>query len=143
MKHKRGDGFLNKQLRSLTVAALLRCLYGAIEYAPTMQLQLEAIQNIRDPVMFRTITQLCDSCNFDETANIGAKYLRLMRHVIKMELAMDREQNEKLMQYELVAIVIQKCLAKVVEKMKKDIQLTQGDKITIYELSLTFYVVIN
>jgi len=71
--------------------------------------------------MFRTITQLCDSCNFDETANIGAKYLRLMRHVINMELAMDREKNENLMQYELVAVVIQKCLFKIVEKMKKDI----------------------
>lgn len=27
--------------------------------------------------------------------------------------------------------------------MKKDIQLTDGDQITIYELSLTFYVVVN
>jgi hypothetical protein len=103
------------------VAALLRCLYAAIEFAPNVTLQLEAIQNIRDPSMFRTITQLCDSCNFDETANIGAKYLRLMRHVINMELAMDREKNENLMQYELVAVVIQKCLFKIVEKMKKDI----------------------
>jgi len=55
-KNKRGDGFLNKQLRCLTVAALLRCLYASIEYAPTMALQLEAIENIRDPVVFRNIT---------------------------------------------------------------------------------------
>lgn len=38
LKEKRGDGFLNKQIRNLTVAALLRCLYGAIEYAPDMKL---------------------------------------------------------------------------------------------------------
>jgi len=48
-KEKRGDGFLNKQLRSLTVAALLRCIYGALEYAPTMKLKLEAIKNIKNP----------------------------------------------------------------------------------------------
>ena len=37
-KNKRKDGFLNKKIRSLTVAAYLRCLYGAIEFAPTVTL---------------------------------------------------------------------------------------------------------
>lgn len=39
MKEKRGDGFLNKPIRILTVAAYLRCLYGAIEYAPLVELK--------------------------------------------------------------------------------------------------------
>jgi hypothetical protein len=56
IKDKRNDGFLNKSIRTLTVAAFLRCLYGAIEYAPAVELKLKAIENIRDPVMFRSIT---------------------------------------------------------------------------------------
>ena len=34
--------------------------------------------------MFRAITQLCDSTDWDEKANISSKYLRVMRHIIKM-----------------------------------------------------------
>jgi len=89
LKNKRGDGFLNKNIRSLTVAALLRCLYASVEYAPNMALKIEAINTIRDPVVFRNVTQLCDACNWDENANIGAKYLRVMRHVIRMPIRQD------------------------------------------------------
>jgi hypothetical protein len=49
-KDKRGDGFLNRGIRSLTVAAYLRCLYASVEYAPTVPLRKEAIPNILDPV---------------------------------------------------------------------------------------------
>jgi hypothetical protein len=39
LKEKRGDGFLNFPIRSMTIAAFLRCLYAAIEYAPTYMLK--------------------------------------------------------------------------------------------------------
>ena len=52
----RGDGFQNRELRSLTIAAYLRCLYGAIEFAPTIDLRNHAIQNIKEPLTFRKIT---------------------------------------------------------------------------------------
>ena len=42
-KNRRKDGFLNKELRILTVAAFLRCLYAAIEYAPQSDLRLKVI----------------------------------------------------------------------------------------------------
>ena len=86
LKEQRGDGFLNSGIRSLTIAAFLRCLYAAIEFAPNYILRQNAIHNIRDPIMFRSITQLCDSTDWDENANIGAKYLRVMRSVIKLPL---------------------------------------------------------
>ena len=121
LQERRGDGFLNRSIRSLSVAAYLRCLYGAIECAPTVALKNNAIANIKDPLMFRGITQLCDSANWDESANIGAKYLRVMRHVIKLPLYKDREEPEMLVHYELIAFVIQKALFKIVDKMKKDI----------------------
>lgn len=47
-----------------------------------------------------------------------------------------------LMHYELISVVIQKCLGKIVDKMKKDIQLTDGDQVTIYEISLTFFTIV-
>ena len=65
MKEKRGDGFLNFKFRSLTIAAYLRCLYAAIEYSPSYNLKQYAISNIRDPLMFRSITQLCDTTHWD------------------------------------------------------------------------------
>ena len=33
----RGDGFLNIELRSLTVSAFLRCLIGGIEFSPSFE----------------------------------------------------------------------------------------------------------
>ena len=56
LKLMRGDGFLNKNIRSLTVAAFLRCLYAAIEYAPDIKLKLDAIRHVKDQNMFRSIT---------------------------------------------------------------------------------------
>ena len=105
LKDLRGDGFLNLPIRNLTVAAYLRCLYAAIEYAPTIDLRFNAIQNIKDPLMFRTITQLCDSTNWDESAGIGAKYLRVMRHIIKLPLNKGEETTDMLMHYELISAV--------------------------------------
>ena len=48
-----------------------------------------------------------------------------------------------IMHYELLAIVIQKCLKKIIDKMKKDIELRAGDTITAFEISLTFFVVVR
>jgi len=121
MKQKRGDGFLNRQIRVLTISAYLRCLYASIEYAPSITLQANAIQSIREPLMFRDITQLCDTVNWDETANIGAKYLRIMRQVLKLSTDKDSESTSMIELYELVALVIQKALSKIVSKMKRDI----------------------
>ena len=70
-------------MRSLCIAAYLRCLFAAIEYAPNQELKIEAIRNLKDDFVFRNITQLCDTTGWFE-ANIGAKYLRVMRHILKI-----------------------------------------------------------
>jgi hypothetical protein len=56
--------------------------------------------------MFRSITQLCDTTNWDENSHIGAKYLRVMRSVIKLSLDKDHEKLDMLEHYELISIVI-------------------------------------
>ena len=55
-KLERKDGFLNKEIRILTVAAFLRCLVAAIEYAPYYELRMDTVTNIKEPSMFRAIT---------------------------------------------------------------------------------------
>ena len=60
--------------------------------------------------MFRLITQLCDTTSWDETANISAKYLRLMRYIIKLPSERNSESTDMLMHYEILAIVIEKSL---------------------------------
>ena len=77
-------------MRALCVAAYLRCLYAAIEYAPNLELKAEAIRSLKEEFVFRTITQLCDTTGWFE-ANIGAKYLRVMRHIIKVPYSMADE----------------------------------------------------
>lgn len=86
LKQERNDGFLNKELRSLNIAAFLRCLYASIEFAPNQSSRKISIAIIRDPDMFRTITQLCDTTDWDEKTNIGSKYLRVMRYIIKLPI---------------------------------------------------------
>lgn len=66
-----------------------------------------------------------------------------MRHIIKLSPGKSIEENNMLMQYELIGVVIQKTLQKIMEKMSKDIELNHNDKITIYELSFTFFTVIS
>jgi hypothetical protein len=110
LKDKRKDGFLNIEVRTLTICAFLRCLNASIEYAPTEQLRQRAILNIRNPSMFKQITMLCDTTNWDAESNIGAKYLRVMRNVIKVPFDKDKESIDMLMHYEMISIVIQKAL---------------------------------
>lgn len=93
-------------------------------------------------MLFRTITQLCDSTNWDETCSIGAKYLRVMRHILVLSREKDVETNDMLMHYQIIAVVIQKVLQKIIVKMDKNITLNDGDQVTIYELSLTFFTLI-
>ena len=71
--------------------------------------------------MFKFITSLCDSCDWDETANIGAKYLRVVRPIIMMELDEGNENDKRLLHYELVASAIDTILAKIYDKIKRDI----------------------
>jgi hypothetical protein len=43
-------------MRSLCIAAYLRCLFAAIEYAPDQSHKNEAIRYLKDEFAFRSIT---------------------------------------------------------------------------------------
>lgn len=61
---------------------------------------------------------------------------------MKLGINKDIEQTSMLMHYEMISIVIQKCLGKIIDKMNKDIELTNGDTVTNYELSLTLFTIV-
>lgn len=97
-----------------------------------MRLKMEAINNIKNDLdTFANITRLCDACDWDESANIGAKYLRVMRHVIRIPNYKDCEEfkfrdskageQDHLIYYQIISVVIQKILSKIVDKIQKDI----------------------
>ena len=44
LKQARSDGFLNLEMRSLTIASFLRCLYASIEFSPNYELRQEVIK---------------------------------------------------------------------------------------------------
>ena len=48
-----------------------------------------------------------------------------------------------MLHYELTANVLQKILRRIVEKMKKDIALTNGDYIANYEVALTLFTIVQ
>lgn len=125
-------------MRSLCIAAYLRCLFAAIEYSPNADLRAEAIRNIKGEFFFRSLTQLCDTTGWFE-ANIGAKYLRIMRQVIKLSNSESSEQFENLQHYEILSAVIRKILNQLLIKIKNEQQtpLTNEDKVLIYELAAT------
>ena len=106
-------------MRALCIAAYLRCLYAAIEYAPNQELKIEAVRNLKDEFVFRNITQLCDTTGWFE-ANIGAKYLRVMRHILKISANDANEEFNHLQLYEIVSVVIRKILNKLMIKIKNE-----------------------
>ena len=66
-----------------------------------------------------------------------------MRSCVELSKDKDHEALGMIRHYEIIASVIQKSLAKIVDKQKKDIALTDGDRVTGYELSLTFHVLVS
>ena len=134
----RNLGVQNVKVRALCIAAYLRCLYASIEYAPTQQLKQEAIMCLKDLFVFRNLTQLCDTTGWFE-ANIGAKYLRIMRHIIKVPYTESMESFENQPHYEIMSIAIRKMLNEVLIRIKNEQQrqLSNEEKILIYELAAT------
>lgn len=97
---------------------------------------------VKDPNMFKTITLLCDSTHWDESANITSKYLRIARSIITMPIYKSEEDMDKLFHYQIVSIVLEKALSRTIEKMKKDITLTISDFAANYEVANTALLII-
>lgn len=140
---------MNKELRSLTVAAYLRILYASIEYAPTAILRNKAIKALRNPLTFRYLTQLCDITDWDEEKHITSKYARVVRSAVKIPddlpyYSYDSENFVDQITYcEQIAKVVTLGLKRIKKKRDDDIPLTEGDIVTLYELCVTMFTILN
>ena len=45
--------------------------------------------------------------------------------------------------YQIVSIIIQKSLQKIFDKIKNDIELSDSDRITHYEISITMFMILQ
>ena len=89
-----------------------------------------AINNLRDVDIFTNITQLCASTNW-QSANIGSKYLQVMRYIIRVDTSKRLEIPENLIKYEIISIVIKRILGLLREKIKNEnnnMELTADDQ---------------
>ena len=50
------SGIQNLEMRSLCIAAFLRCLFNSLEYAPDGEFYAAAIENLHSDVLFKSIT---------------------------------------------------------------------------------------
>ena len=66
-----------------------------------------------------------------------------MQHVIRIPIDNNQVETGMILHYTWISKVIQKALNKIVDKMKKDIQLTAGDNISFYEITKTFCMIVQ
>ena len=75
--------------------------------------------HLSDEATFRNLTQLCDTTGWLE-CNIGAKYLRVMRHIIKVPYSVAIESKEHLPHYEMISSVLKKLLSLIQLKIQAE-----------------------
>ena len=68
---------------------------------------------------------MADTTNWDSL--IGAKYLRVMRNVIKLPYQSNSESQDMIAHYEMLSFVVSKSLSPIIEKIKRDMKMTAGD----------------
>ena len=83
--------------------------------------------------MFSKITQLCASTNW-QMANIGSKYLQIMRYIMRMEPTERLETASNLTKYEIISIVIRRILGLLKEDIKS-MKLAENDQQLLSHLS--------
>ena len=103
----------------MCIASFLRCLYASIENAPDADYHEQAISNLKGDKLFGQISQLCASTGW-LTANIGSKYLQVMRYITRVNSSKRLEDSKNLIKYEVVSIVIMRVLGLLRDKIKNE-----------------------
>ena len=101
-------------MRALSISAFLRCIHASIESAPAPKYFEQAIANVRLDDIFRKTTELCSSTGW-LAANIGTKYLQIMRYIVRMDLTARIEDKRNILKYEILSIVVQRIVG-ILEK---------------------------
>ena len=113
------SGIQNLEMRSLCIAAFLRCLFNSLEYAPDGEFYKNAIENLHSDILFKSVTQLCASTGWFE-AQIGTKYIQVMRYLIRLPRTARFEKKKSILKYEILAIVIKRIMIRLRSKIKNE-----------------------
>ena len=95
--------------------------------------------------MFIQITQLCASTGW-LAANIGSKYLQVMRYIIRVGPTSRLEEQDSLLKYEILSIVVKRVLGLLKEKIKNvnnNMDLDMGDKNLLTHLAVISYQMVT
>lgn len=114
-------GIQNDDLRALSISAFLRCIHASIESAPEPKYFEQALANVRLDEIFRKTTELCASTGW-LAANIGTKYLQIMRYIIRMDLTSRIEDKKNILKYEILSIVVQRIVGILEKKIVNENQ---------------------
>ena len=75
--------------------------------------------NLKGDKIFSQISQLCATTGWI-TANIGSKYLQVMRYITRVNSVKRLEDSKNLIKYEVVSIVIKRILGILRDKIKNE-----------------------
>ena len=96
------------KLRARILATFMRVLIAVIELGPA-ETRLDAVKQLRDMKNFKSLTKLCATTGWKHST-LGAKYLRIVKHIIKISPINNFCPKEDVIMYETISIVISQIL---------------------------------
>lgn len=103
------------KLRARILAAFLRCLIAAIERGPAIT-RLDAVLQIKDLKNLKSLTKLCATTGWKHST-LGAKYLRVIKHIIKLSPVSNFRPQEDVIIFETISIALSQILSLIRSKI--------------------------
>lgn len=122
-------------LRAKILATFLRILIAAIELGPA-NTRIDAVKQLRDMKNLKALTKLCATTGW-KNFTLGAKFLRIIKHIIKISPINNFCPKEDVILYETISIVITQILGIIKQKILNcdREELTKEDTFFIKEIA--------
>eukprot|EP01022_Parablepharisma_sp_SALTPOND_P020582 TRINITY_DN378_c0_g1_i1.p2 TRINITY_DN378_c0_g1~~TRINITY_DN378_c0_g1_i1.p2 ORF type:complete len:1093 (-),score=111.04 TRINITY_DN378_c0_g1_i1:15898-19176(-) len=127
--------FTNKKQRALTLAAFMRSIYNVYAYSDAKG-KSEILRKMREKNNLKILTQLVFTTDWLE-ANIGAKYLRLCRLVLKIDPKLNYAPKNLLELNEIACTAAREMLQFMFNRFKNEdkIPFTERENLLLSELA--------
>ena len=123
------------ELRALVLAAFLRCCYSAIEFGP-LNTRMEVLSQLKHPTTLQNITKLCATTGWKYAA-LGAKYLRVVKHIIRLSPTYNFRVQEDTILFETISLALNEIIEFIEFKIANQERnpLSKEDEFLISELA--------
>lgn len=98
----------------------------------------QALKNLRLEEIFRKTTELCSSSGWF-AANIGTKYLQVMRYAMRMDPTARIEDTNNLLKYEIMSIVVRRIVGILEPKIRNvnnNLEVEVDEKIVLCHVAI-------